>query len=190
MNNQSYEEYIRSIIGYPTNNTYSSSLYENNYISNNINYNNNESIIEKCYPKIYRMINPMVEKICSQNTKPITENLINDMTKEIYFSLENETEINLNVNLSNNIRGNTDSSNTKRTIKENKEVSSSENRQFNPRNPILNDLIKILVIKELLRKNQNRPPFPEPRPQRPPFPSEIPPLMQRNYQKGFDFYQY
>ena len=190
MNNQSYEEYIRNIIGYPTNNTYSSNLYENNYIPNNINCNNDVSIIEECYPKIYRMINPMVQKACNQNAAPITKELIENMTKEIYLSIESETEVNLNINLSNNVRNDSKSSVSNKNST-NETRNTQENRALNPRNPLLNDLIKILIIKELLgRPNNNRPPFPGGRPPRPPFPGNRPPIMPRDFNNDFDIYQY
>ena len=35
--------------------------------------------LEDCYPEIYRIVYPMVQKVCSQNTMPITRQLINNM---------------------------------------------------------------------------------------------------------------
>ena len=91
---QNYEDYIRSILGYPTQaqNTYSNDLnmqYE--YITQSPRYS---SEILELYPEIYKIVNPMVCKICEANTKPITRELIDQMTEEVEnMQIENNLEI-------------------------------------------------------------------------------------------------
>ena len=112
---ESIEDYIRSILGYPnTNNIYA----QNNQMQYKMVNQSANTELEKYYPEIYRTIYPLVSQKCSSVTEPITEELIDNMTNEIYNSVEN------------------------RQVK----------------NRTLQDLIKILIIRELLnRPSQNRP---------------------------------
>ena len=94
---QSYEDYIRSILGYPvqTSNNYQTSTY--NY-SNDYEYTANtmpkySSDVLDLYPEIYKIVNPMVCKICEANTKPITRELVEQMTDEIYLNIEGNTSL-------------------------------------------------------------------------------------------------
>ena len=185
---QNYEDYMRSILGYPIqlSNT-NMSTYNN---SANINYEyvtqtpRYSSEILDLYPEIYKILNPMVCKICESNTKPITRELVEQMTDEIYLnlesdpaSLENDDVVNVRVNLPPEKNKNT----TKNTVnevkkgKDNRAESSNtltekttENRDNRQRrNNTLRDLIRILILNQLLGGNI-RPP--RPRPPRPPYP--------------------
>lgn len=196
MYNESYEEYIRSILGYPNYN--SSYSYENDYAANMSSHRNSEedAQLEACYPEIYRVVYPMVNKACSTNTKPITSELIDELTDEIYLAVENDHEINININLTNEtatMQKRTTSSHPKT---ENVKEKRGEDRQF--RNRGLQDIIRILLIRELLGRPErfpgNRPPFPPNRPpMRPPFPGGPggrPPIMPReNYSGINDLYE-
>lgn len=191
MHNESYEEYIRSILGYPNYNS-NSSCCENNYNPNMVSQRNDETNreLEACYPEIYKVVYPMVNKACTNNTKPITSELIDELTNEIYAAIENDTEINININLTNEIQSSGNRNTSSRVKTETaKEIPQNrgEDRQF--RNRGLQDLIRILLIRELLgrpgRFPGNRPPFPPNRPpMRPPFPGGPgggrPPMMPRS----------
>lgn len=178
-NNESYEDYIRSILGYPNYN--SSNCCVNNYNSNMTNYSNSgreqDAQLEACYPEIYKVVYPMVNKACTTNTRPVTPELIDELTDEIYSAVENDNTINVTVNLTNEVQstGNRNASNPVKAEKTNEvRKDPREDRQF--RNRSLQDLIRILLIRELLRRRErfpgNRPPFPPNRPpmMRPPFP--------------------
>lgn len=142
--------------------------------------------VENLYPERYKLIYPMVCKICSENaSQPITEELILRMTSEIYFAIESdETVVNINVKTSNR-NGDVRNPNEKKI-----ENRITEDRQRRPRNPILNDLIRILILRELLgipARPPIRPPRPPmpghgpgPRPPRPPMPGHRPPIMPRD----------
>ena len=116
---KNYEDYMRAVLGYPIErqNTYSN--YSNNYlqanntnlatqymqaensytITNNKKYNENDFL--NFYPEIYKIVNPMVCKICENNNEPITKELIQKMTDEVYNNLEEtETTTVVNVNAS------------------------------------------------------------------------------------------
>lgn len=185
MNDSIYEEYMRSVLGYqPMNNYYTYDMNFENWEMPNMSAMNNLQIqeLEKCYPEIYRIIYPMVQKACIQNTRPITRELVDSMTDEIYFAVE-DREMAEN-------RGNNE-----KTAKSSTQVA--ENRQTIIRNTRLNDLIRILILRELL----GRPPRPPMRPPRPPMrPPMGPPRPQprpgmvpfnRNVYSEFeDLYEY
>ena len=218
---QSYEDYIRSILGYPTqnsvvnsNNTYKYLGEEYEYTANTMPKYSNDVL--DLYPEIYKIVNPMVCKICEANTKPITKELVEQMTDEIYLNIEGNTNleedtINVRVtvpsekessqrstnsnsssksnavqtqskqNRTSSVENNLTQSRTQETkLKQNdrQENKSSkrkqqenenlvpQNRQIR-RNTTLRDLIKILILNQLLGSNrpQHRPPRP-----RPPYP--------------------
>ena len=93
---QNYEDYMRSILGYPVQtNTYNYSnalpvQYEYVGIEPSV-----DEEINNLYPEIYKLLNPMVCKICESNTKPITRELLEQMTDEIYLNIESETTENV-----------------------------------------------------------------------------------------------
>lgn len=151
MNDSIYEEYMRSVLGYQPMNNYNT--YDMNYdvfeMANMSAMNNIQmQELEDCYPDIYRIIYPMVQMACNKNTRPITRELIDSMTEEIYLAVEDKDMV------------------------ENR--NKEENRQI-IRNVGLNDLIRILLLRELL----GRPGFPGGRPPqrpRPPRPPMRPPM--------------
>ena len=111
---QNYEEYMRNILGYPNyNSTYNNTNYNdtyNNYSNMSYQYVMQEprysTEILDLYPEIYKIVNPMVCKICEVNTKPITQELIEQMTDEIYMNLESDNyggdeTVNIKVNIGN-----------------------------------------------------------------------------------------
>ena len=207
---QSYEDYIRTILGYPVQNEMSYNTYPNcsyEYIEQP----RYSSEIMDLYPDIYKIINPMVCKICKANSKPIIRKLVEQMTDEIYLNIENDTTIeedvvNVRVNLpptkpesnSNNRQVRTRDLNNEnissKKMKDNRQenvnnankVDDSQNRIIRPfrRNNTLRDLIKILILNQLLGgrrphiPNPPRPPFPgNPGPR--PGPGPRPPIQPR-----------
>lgn len=174
MYQESYEDYIRSILGYPNYEDHS----ENCCMTNAYETMPMENMqLESCYPEIYKVVYPMINKACSTNTKPITEELIDELTNEIYLSIENDNEINVTINLTNEV-GTTNNRNMNAIsskmnhTNEKTQENRGEDRQF--RNRGLQDLIRILLIREFLGRPRpgHRPPRP---PMRPPFPPHFPP---------------
>lgn len=202
-NNQSYDEYIRSILGYDQVNHMDSiyqrdfqdfSPYDRNYSLINTSMSNDE--LEDCYPEIYKVVYPMVQKACATNTRPLTRELVDDLTNEIYMSIEGNNEVQININLQNQTsQRNTPSNNNisdtlqnKSDAKVNEREADRETRQFNRG---LSDIIRILLLRELL----GRPGFFEPRPprpqMRPPFPPPGRPPMRPPYNRELnDIYEY
>lgn len=126
-----YDNYIRNMYGL------------NNDYSSNCRISNINDELENYYPEIYKIIYPMVKKACDSNYGSINENVIENLTNEIYYSLEGNSQLNEEFE------------------------SVSETRQFG--NGPLQDLIKILLLRELIGRLQGgRPPV---SPSRPPYPN-------------------
>jgi len=166
-----YEEYMRSVLGYnqmPNNvyaNTYNDYYYDTNYVTSNVQGNND--VLTDMYPEIYRIIYPMVCRVCMQNgQRELTKEMVESMTDEIYRNVETVEPQGTTTSPSQIQRiplKNGDVRNP--NAKEPQEVRS-ETRQSNF---MLRDLIKILIIRELL-KNHRPPQMPRPpRPIRPPY---------------------
>ena len=198
MYDNQYEEYIRSVLGYPsTTNMNQNQMYQNEYPNpSQISMRND---LEAFYPEIYKIIYPMVQKACDGNMGANSREEIEQMTDEIYSAIEDNNQINLNINLENTVSTtNLNTQNRNELHKEGVQKKSSEKQEvenrntegesrISPRNNNLRDLIKILLIRELLRRRHNH--FP-PRPPHNPRPPMRPPIMPRNYQPLYDIYEY
>ena len=105
MAQQSYEEYIRSVLGYPAMNV--KSAYDfNNY---NVDYRNSSiqnAELEECYPEIYKVVYPMVVKACNNNSRPLSREIVENMTDEIYMAIEGNESVQININLANDVHSN------------------------------------------------------------------------------------
>lgn len=164
-------------------------MYEN---ENNFSCN---QTVENMYPEIYKIIYPMVCKACMAVNENISEDLVSRIVNEIYVNVENaevaepirETRSStqtvssqankvsrndlLNNTRTSNLNSNSSALNSKMNSNLSSNISSNEvaanTRQQEKRqgNPLLRDLIKILVLRELLG-NPVKPPKP---PVRPPF---------------------
>lgn len=173
-----YEEYMRSVLGYPTNNT---------YIGNSFPYRNsvkNQSY-ENLYPDIYKMLKPMVDKVCENyRNSTISNDVLEAMATEIYQNIEsdiNVVDINATVqeaesNLTRSNKGGTSNTSTSNSKDENLTRGCCGN-------PTLKDLIKILLLNQIINNNSNRPPRPpfNPYPPRPPMPPRPPFRDMENY---------
>ena len=91
------------------------------------------SELENLYPEIYKLVYPMVCKCVENNTKPLTEENINEMVLSISNNIEADFEVNVRMEPKNGDVRNPNSKEEKR-----------ETRQNN----YLNDLIRILLIRE------------------------------------------
>ncbi len=158
MANMSYPDYYKGQY----------SFQDNNY-NQMINRNN-----EELYPEIYKIVYPMVIKICSNNTRAITKDLVDDMTETIYSNIESEDFFEDDVRKEPELKkGDVRNPNAKPMV-----IESKEDRQKRT-NPALKSLIKILILRELLGNPNccgNRPPRPPFRPG-----DNYPPFMPREY---------
>ena len=218
---QNYEDYMRSVLGYsiePQNTyepyNYQDVPYEMSQMRVASTMNNSE--IMDLYPEIYKIVNPMVCKICEANTKPITRELIDRMTDEIYMNLEAQPDVNTVVNVkvntaiplerqeksnrvSNNVNSSSTSSNSalnrnsKSRLESTGKAESSEkresieNREDRQRRP--NDNILRDLIRILILNRLLGGNFPH-RPPRPPMPRPpMRPPMRPPFQRNEGIYE-
>lgn len=133
---QDYDEYIRGLMRYP-------SMPSHMCPCSNIDVPSED--LEKMYPEIYRIIYPMVCFSCDNLKSHINEHIVDMMTDDIYDKIESDERIKIYISLE--IRNDTSESD-----------NLIDNRQFQrPRNRFLRDIIKILLLRELLHR---RPHFP------------------------------
>lgn len=155
----SYEEYMQSVLGYNTpNNTYRET---EDYYYDTMRVNQNLLEVNSFYPEIYGIVYPVVQKVCSRvNTYNISEEQINQMVDEVYDVVEPREEI----------------EDTRETPKNGdvRNPRAKETRRPRPNNNLLRDLIRILILRELLQGG--RPGFP-PRPGPNPGPGPRPPMQ-------------
>ena len=194
MYNETYDDYIRSILGYPARNQFeqynqempeyqSYQEYRNPTFNTNINISGNNVELENSYPEIYKIVYPMVIKKCENvRSETFSKSDIENMTDEIYYALEEKQEKRININLTNYMSStkaqNSSAVSTSAKVENKrpdvkisqKAIENSEKRQINNG---LRDLIQILLIRELL--NRQRPPFRPPMPN-PPGPGPRPPM--------------
>ena len=119
--------------------------------------------LSSLYPSIYRIINPVVSRVVSNgNNQIINEDYLNNMVDTVFNIVESQIETEpvqnqRNVQSETQMSSNTSSNNnqTTRTTESNRQTSVSQSTSRNNRNDsLLRDLIKILIIKELLARNQ------------------------------------
>lgn len=191
MCNISYEDYMRNVLGYiPNNNTCMQDTYQTNdyyVMPTNIPCgmapceNNNQ--LERMYPEVYHKIYPLICKECRLNTMPLTKEAIERMTDSVCNAMELDLKVETTVKVE-----------IRNDDVRNPNVRQSDTRETRQNNNALRDLIKILILRELLGGGfPNRPPFPPrppmpgpgPRPPfpggpgRPPFPGGHGPIMPR-----------
>ena len=153
MYNYDYNEYMNNLLGYNMpmnrNSMYNTPIevYENENI---FTYKQTDKELEECYPDIYKIVYPMVCKACLYINEEITEDLVERITNEIYENLEQDetpeetrtSEVKINYS---NVQNNRMIRHSVKNMK--LENNREEKRQ---RNFLMNDLIKILVLRELI----------------------------------------
>lgn len=148
-----YEEYMQSVLGMNIpNNTY---MQNNNYYEQR-GQDANIQEINKLYPEIYTVVYPMVQKACSRaRTGMISKPQIDEIVDEVYNWIEPR----------NNMQGSNETSAQLRNG-DVKNPRVKEVRRPESTNYLLRDLIRILVIRELLQNGWRQPmPGPGFRPQ-------------------------
>lgn len=145
MNYQDYDEYMRSLMGYPNMRT-SMNQPMNPGMTQNMpqftNMNTYTDDLERMYPETYRVIYPMVCFACDNLRTPVTEETVDMMTNDIYDRVEADGRINIEI-----------------SVEVRNDEETQENRQRRPRrrNRFLRDLIRILLLRELIRRRRRFP---------------------------------
>ena len=175
---QNYEDYMKSVLGYPITNE----LYENQSLQMYTNYDCQNSMeVEEMYPEIYRILKPIVYEVCRKCTNPVNKTVLDSMVNEVAQRVESNNEISIKVNIDSRatekeILDNRASriNSSKNTVDEkSRKIQEPQNRQRKPQNPLLNDLIRILLLNQLFgggfpirpprpyfKEGHSRPPFP------------------------------
>lgn len=235
---QSYEDYMRNILGYPVTDNYTYEMRPSDYYMPQRNCENvvgvtyDSAEIEALYPDIYKMVNPVVCQTCLNCRKPMCKQVLEEMTEEIYQKVTVNQDIMVHINVDNRSSNESNNSSNKKEIDnrntldktniapvrssnisntsavrniaskpvENRSIEE-ETRQIRTNNPLLRDLIRILILNQILGGNRPpqrppRPPFPGPGmppppggPGRPPFPGGGPNRPPRpEPRSGYDEY--
>lgn len=191
MSYNSYEEYMNNLLGksmlnqkeVPIENnivinTEIGNIEENNSNNDVDTYNLDNNKFETFYPDIYKIVYPMVCKRCLEVNEEITEKLVEGITNEIYEVIEKDEiyEENREIVSQNSYTSFRNSRNYRNIPKIEENRIQRETRQ---RNFLLNDLIRILVLRELIGSGRRLPRPNPPRPPMPPRPGEFPPPPPR-----------
>ena len=132
------------------------------FFTNNIQVQNLSSL----YPSIYRILNPVISKIVSNNNQPISEELLNNMTDTVFNIVEGQIDFGddqiqrnnsenqtVNSNSSSNFSSNNSTNRNSDSNRQTNQTSQPNNTRNNRNDSLFRDLIKILIIKELLHRN-------------------------------------
>ena len=176
MYNNVYQDYINSILGTTPINQVNfennNKVIRNSYYRFPTNTNSSQNDLTMLYPEIYKLLNPMIQSACMRYTSPLTEKALDDMVEDIYSHFTTEDATIININLTNNIKGGsatnknatTSSANTNSLTKNTSPASSNANTTSKDQpavqsanSNILRDLIKILIIKELISRQNTHP---------------------------------
>lgn len=122
MDNPNYNDYMRNYSGYDPN-------YTNMYMSQDL---------ERMYPDVYRVVYPMIAEARNNITMPITDEMIDRMTDDIYDRVQADGRINMGVDIGNE-------------FSEYDQPIFRNVRQRPRRNRFFRDLIRILLLRELIR---------------------------------------
>lgn len=133
------DEYMQNVLGMNMPNTY---MQGNNYYDDfTQGMNTQMQDFDKFYPEIYGIVYPVVQKVCSSRSGfNLGENEIMEMIEEVYNVVEPREE----------------EKGQDRTAGKEKNGDVKNPRVVETRrphnNPLLRDLIRILIIRELFRK--------------------------------------
>ena len=141
MDYQSYDAYMRNTLGFSGSNCSNPCMmpYQNMYVSPMCPGQCND--LERMYPDSYRVVYPMVVSACNTVNMPITEDMLDNMTDDIYDRAMADGRISVDINI---------------------ETRDDEGRQMGRRprprrNRFFRDLIRILLLRELLGRRQRFP---------------------------------
>jgi len=149
-----YEKYMKSVLGY------SSIGNANTYYDGRTYFPYSEDItlendmvdskkIESLYPEIYRLLKPMVTKACNNNrSNEITKDLLEQMAMDIYSSIEPDKIPQYIENIDNRQNGKTVQNNV------------DDQRGCKNCNLLMKDLIKILLLNQIISSRPPKPPRP------------------------------
>ena len=171
MYNNPYEEYMRNSLGYNGMPMTNMNQMNMNYMMPEMyeaesNFMCDQTSVEDMYPEIYRIVYPMICKACMAVNENVSEDLVSRITNEVYMNVEHmetsqetrSSSISVSPQSNKNVKSDLLSSKSNSSVNSSLSDTRQETRQ---RNPLLRDLIRILVLRELIG-NSGRPPRPQP----------------------------
>lgn len=160
MGNSNMQAMQQGVPGLPNNQIFQSpGMFSGNMPIQNLN---------NLYPSIYRILNPVVSRVVLNNNQSVTDELLNNMTDTVFNIVEGQIDLgddqaqgnnrsdnqSINANSSSNtLNNNSSSSKTVESARLNNQNIQTSNARHNRNDSLLRDLIKILIIKELLSRN-------------------------------------
>lgn len=144
MNYQSYDDYMRSVLGYPSMNCPNMGM---NMQTPYQDMNQACDDLERMYPDTYRIVYPMVVSACDMVTMPVTEEMVDRMTDDIYDRAASDSRISIDINIG--LESREDSND--------RQISNQSMQRRPRRNRFFRDLIRILLLRELLRRRRRFP---------------------------------
>lgn len=146
MNYQSYDEYMRNLMGYPDMRTSMNQPMMNQNIAQSMpqftNMDTYTEDLERMYPETYRIIYPMVCFACDNLRSPVTEETVDMMTDDIYDRVEADGRINIDISVE---------------LRNDEDDKETRQRMPRRRNRFLRDFIRVLLLRELLRRRHRFP---------------------------------
>lgn len=172
MDYQNYDDYMRNVLGFSnmgcqscpnmymntpcsfqamgTQPTFQGMPMQTQFQSMNLNQSCDD--LERMYPDTYRVIHPMVVSACNNVRMPVTEDMLDQMTNDIYDRAEMDDRINVDINITVETR---DEENSRQGLDESRQRMPQ--RRPRRRNRFLRDLIRILLIRELIGRRRRFP---------------------------------
>lgn len=142
-----YDQYTQNYYGMNYEPRYEYDMVQNYPYSYQTREKNQAQNLEKYYPEIYKIVYPMVRKVCMKNNRYYEKDVIDEMVEEVYKNIqESEDAFELNITLNNDVRG----ENKEKSAKEDRGGNEIEEKRQARRNNGLNDLIRILILRELM----------------------------------------
>lgn len=132
------------------------------YMNPNMYQANNNQNITSFYPSTYRIINPVVSRVVqNSNYQFINEDTLNNMVDTVFSIVDGqidyqEEEMTQTATQTVNANGQNNIPQAQRTTTEVSKSQSSIQNQNNRSDSLLRDIIKILIIKELLARRNNQ----------------------------------
>ena len=131
--------------------------------------NNAGQGISNLYPSIYKIISPVISKVvANSNYQFLNEDVLNNMADTVYNIVEGQIEYDddpstniQNANTQNSQTTNSNSTTSTTTtskVTETKQVTNSQtsNRRYNRGDSLLRDIIKILILREILSRGNSQ----------------------------------
>lgn len=157
MDFQNYDDYMRSTLGFS--NMGAQSMGGMNCgnmcavpfqsMSSNQMWQTPSCDLERMYPDSYRVIYPMVVSVCNTITMPVTEDMIDRMTNDIYDRAVTDARISVDINVEVETREENDD----------RQMANRPRRPRPRRNRFLRDFIRVLLLRELLGRQRRFPIF-------------------------------